>query len=299
MSRRPEWGVEGVGWPNRSASRFVTAAGLRWHVQEMGEGPLVLLLHGSGAATHSWRDVAPRLATHFRVLALDLPGHGFTDAPAGVALSLPEMARRVGGLLEALGAAPALTVGHSAGAAVAIRMALDGGLRSRAIVAFNGALTPFPGVTAPLFQGLARALFANPLAAHLIAMRAQDPARIAGLIERTGSHLDPEGLEFYRRLLKTPGHVASTLGMMASWDLEALRRDYGRLETPLTLVVGDKDAAVPPRTAEAVRASVPQAEIVTLPGLGHLAHEERPDLAVAVILDVARQRGVLPEEEAA
>jgi pimeloyl-ACP methyl ester carboxylesterase len=82
MIVKPDWEREGRHWPNRGSSQFVRAAGLRWHVQVMGSGPTLLLLHGSGAATHSWRDLAPILARDFRVIAPDLPGHGFTETPA-------------------------------------------------------------------------------------------------------------------------------------------------------------------------------------------------------------------------
>ena len=75
----PRWEREGRDWPNRTYSRFVQAARLRWHVQLMGDGPALLLLHGTGAATHSWRALAPLLAERFTVVAPDLPGHGFTQ----------------------------------------------------------------------------------------------------------------------------------------------------------------------------------------------------------------------------
>jgi len=70
MMVKPDWDREGRDWPNRAASRFVQASGLRWHVQVMGEGPTVLMLHGSGAATHSWRDLAPLLAAADRLGAV-------------------------------------------------------------------------------------------------------------------------------------------------------------------------------------------------------------------------------------
>ena len=77
-------------WPNRTASRYVEAGGLRWHVQSLGDtGPVILLLHGTGAATHSWAGLAPLLATRFRVVAPDLPGHGFSGAAVGAGMSLP------------------------------------------------------------------------------------------------------------------------------------------------------------------------------------------------------------------
>ena len=119
MTRKPDWSVEGRDWPNRNASRFVLAGGLRWHVQIMGSGPTVLLLHGAGAATHSWRDVAPILASNFTVVAPDLPGHGFTDTPASRGLSLDGMASGVSRLMDVLDARPVMAVGHSAGAAIA------------------------------------------------------------------------------------------------------------------------------------------------------------------------------------
>ncbi|MFC7690366.1 alpha/beta fold hydrolase [Paeniroseomonas aquatica] len=128
MSDRPQWENDGRDWPNRAASRFVQAGGLRWHVQQAGEGPVLLLVHGTGAATHSWRGLLPLLARRFTVVAPDLPGHGFTTAPAGGRLSLPYMARALAALLAALGQRPELVAGHSAGAAILARMALDGAI---------------------------------------------------------------------------------------------------------------------------------------------------------------------------
>ena len=90
--RAPDWDEDGRDWPNREASRVVSAGGLRWHVQVLGTGPTLLLVHGTGAATHSWRDLAPRLARRFTIVAPDLPGHGFTSSPGDDRMSMPAMA---------------------------------------------------------------------------------------------------------------------------------------------------------------------------------------------------------------
>ncbi len=67
MSGALLWERDRGSWPNSGASRFVTAAGIRWHVQQMGSGPALLLVHGTGASTHSWREVlAPILPARKR-----------------------------------------------------------------------------------------------------------------------------------------------------------------------------------------------------------------------------------------
>jgi magnesium chelatase accessory protein len=273
---KPDWEQEGRNWPNRASSRFVTAAGLRWHVQIMGSGPAVLLLHGSGAATHSWRDMAPILARDFTVVAPDLPGHGFTATPGGDGLSLTGMARAVGELMAVLDITPVAVVGHSAGAAIALRMQLDGRLGSARLISLNGALQPFPGAAGHIFPAMAKLLFLNPLAIQLFALRAGRPGAIARLMESTGSKIDIAGLEDYRLLLRTTGHIAGALGMMANWNLHPLVAELSRLTSPLTLIAAENDRAVPPRVAEAVKALVPASRLILLPGLGHLAHEEAP-----------------------
>ncbi|CAX25420.1 putative alpha/beta hydrolase, putative magnesium chelatase accessory protein [Methylorubrum extorquens DM4] len=282
---RPDWERDGRDWPHRAASRFVEAAGLRWHVQEFGEpdAPGLLLLHGTGAATHSWRGLAPLLAERFRVVAPDLPGHGFTDPLPPRRLSLPGMAEAVGDLVTALGLNPRLAIGHSAGAAVLARMCLDRRIDPDLLVALNGALTPFPGVASFLFPGIARMLFLNPVTTKVFAWSA-DRAAVRRLIDGTGSRLDPQGLDLYRRLFTRPGHVAGALGMMANWDLPSLARDLPRLEIRTLLIVGGDDKAIKPDDSFALRERLRSARVELLRGLGHLAHEEAPERVAEIIL---------------
>ena len=284
--------MEGRDWPNRSASRFVLAGGLRWHVQVMGSGPTLLLLHGAGAATHTWRDLAPILASDFTVVAPDLPGHGFTDTPSGRGLSLEGMARGVSRLMEALGAQPVMTVGHSAGAAIALRLRLDTQIGDRGVVSLNGALQPFKGAAGHIFPAIAKLLFLNPVAIQMFAWRAARPGAVARLLENTGSTIDHAGLDYYGRLLRTTGHVEGALGMMANWDLHALLGRDGGLPRPLTLVVGDQDRAVPPSVSQIVAANTPGARLVSLPGLGHLAHEEAPDRTAMIVREACERQYV-------
>ncbi|MGI4878871.1 MAG: alpha/beta fold hydrolase BchO, partial [Janthinobacterium lividum] len=187
----PRWRTDGADWPNREASRFVAAGGVRWHVQVAGDGPVVLLLHGTGAASHSWRDIIPDLARDYTVVAPDLPGHGFSSAIG--APTLPAMAKAVAALVAELRLEPALVVGHSAGAAIGLRVAIDA--HPVPLVSFNGALLPFPGVAAKLFPAMAKLLFVNPLVPAIFALQARGPGVVAKFLERaTGSKIDARGV---------------------------------------------------------------------------------------------------------
>ena len=291
---RPNWERDGHDWPNREVSRFVSAAGMRWHVQEMGQGPLLLMLHGTGAATHSWRDFAPALAEHFRIVAPDLPGHGFTTPPRFDSMTLPGMAGYVAELVDALGCAPDLVLGHSAGAAILIRACLDGRMAPRGLISLNGALMPWRGLPGQVFSPAAKLFARNGLFSRLFALRALSRKSIQRLVDSTGSILEPRGVDLYQRLIRSPSHVRASLSMMANWDLRLIEQGLPRLEAPLFLIVGERDTTVSPREARRVQQGLlPSAELTTLPGLGHLAHEERPREVADVVRRIATQLGLL------
>jgi magnesium chelatase accessory protein len=289
------WARDGAGWPNRDSSRFVEAGGLTWHVQVMGAGPPIFLAHGTGAATHSWRDLAQALAAHFSVVSADLPGHGFTSVPPWHGLSLPGMARDLHSLLTVLAIAPRLVVGHSAGAAILARMCLDKTISPAGLVSLNGAFIPFEGPAGAVFAPLARIMVGLPGLPQLFAWRAKNPAVLERLLSGTGSRIDPAGADFYARLIRNPDHAAAALRMMANWDLAPLLRDLPALAPALLLVAGETDRLIPPSDADRVQSLVPGAELIKLPGLGHLAHEESPAETAAIITGFARRLGVLPD----
>jgi magnesium chelatase accessory protein len=286
------WEKDGRDWPNRQASRFVTASGLRWHVQVAGSGPVILLIHGTGGATHSWRGVLPILAQRFTVIAPDLPGHGFTEKPTGNRLSMTGMSRALTDLLGELELTPDLAVGHSAGAAILTRMCLSGQINPKALISFNGAFLPLGGLAGQVFAPIAKVLSLNPLVPSLFAWRAGDPRLIGRLLQDTGSSIDADGVSHYARLARDPGHASGALGMMANWDLKSLARDLPKLLVPLILVAAERDRTIAPRYAKQVAEMVPNAQLRAWPALGHLAHEEDPQGAADMIVETAEQFGV-------
>ncbi len=292
MSARLVWETDGRDWPNRRHSRFVHAAGLDWHVQEFGDAsfpsdaPRVLLIHGTGSSSHSWRDVAPLLAKRCRVLSLDLPGHGFTSMPQPAEQSLTSMARKLAALLKALSFAPQLVIGHSAGAAIAAQLALDKAIAPVALISLNGAFVGFGGLAGQLFSPIARLLAAGSFASRFFAWQAQDPAIVDKLMRSTGSVLDATGMRLYAQLVRNPGHVSGALAMMAHWDLAPLEHALPSLDIPVWLVAAENDLTVPPVQASLVARRLQKPRIVLWPMLGHLSHEESPAQCAALVDEV-------------
>lgn len=287
--RYPDWATDGKDWPNRAASSFVRAGGYEWHVQQMGIGPSCLLIHGTGAATHSWRDVMPLLAKHYTVVAMDLPGHGFTKG-SGKSPTLEGMASSVAALLDELELTPDLIVGHSAGVAIAAQLLLDRKLQIP-LIGFTPALMPFPGLAAKIFPSLAKILFTNPFVAIIFSRMAQAPGQTAKFLARsTGSKIDAAGAKYYTRLFSKSGHCDGAIRMMANWRLERLGARLGNLTSPMLLVSAAKDAAIPKTAVVQAAALIAGCETQDIAALGHLAHEEDAAQAAKIITEFAKAK---------
>ena len=293
MHETPTWVDLGEVWPNRQASHFVEAGGQRWHVQLFGSGPPLLLIHGTGAATHSWRDLAPRLATRFTVIAPDLPGHGFTTAPRTDLLNLDGIAAELALLLAALDVKPVIGVGHAAGMAILLRLALGADSKFAALVGINAALTPprrqMWTLLAPAARVGSRSLFVDGLGTRLAAGSLEE-----SLLRSTGSAISVEQSNIYGALMRSRRHMGAVSTMFANWDAAALQQDLRKLATPVTLAVALNDPWVPPRTADRLASHFPNARTVEIGDCGHLAHEEKPGLVETIIVESAQRARILP-----
>ena len=279
------WADHTQRWPLAAYSQQVQAGGLRWHVQRMGQGPVLLLLHGTGSGGFSWRALMPRLAEHFTVLAPDLPGHVFTErGPAGT-LSLPGMSEALRALLLQLQLQPSAIVGHSAGAAIGAHMVLHhSALAGCPLVGLNPAWRVLGGAAAWLFSPMAKLARLNPLSAWALSRWAARAGAVEDAMARTGSRLDAAGLALYREVLSHPGHVHGVLSMMAAWQIRPLAQAMARLRSPLYMHIGGNDQTVPVAQSDELLALLPHAQRVLVPGLGHLAHEEDPVGTAAQLL---------------
>lgn len=300
--------LPGPEWPLSEYSRFVQCRGIRWHVQELclqqpesnerdsrehvssehgshnqHTGETILLLHGTGASTHSWRAIALPLARTYRVVMCDLPGHGYTSQTRRSGMSLVGMSDLLADLIGHLSIQPVAIVGHSAGAALSCQLLLDRKSDARVIVGINSALKPFHGLAGQFFSPLAQVLSVNPVVPRLVSWQAKNKSLTDRLLNDTGSVLDRDGRHYYQRLLRNRSHVSGALSMMAHWNLAPLWRRLPQLQVPLHLLVGNNDKTVSPRQSAEVARRVSGATVTRLGALGHLAHEESPQQVVSVL----------------
>ena len=270
-----------------AVERMITADGLDWHVVEMGQGPAIVLVHGTAASVHSWRHVMPVLAQTNYVVAMDLPGHAGTKARSSRDYSLERMGRGVSALVDALKITPSIVAGHSAGAAILVWACAHKLLQPSSLVSFNGAFYPFGGIAGTLFSPIAKLVAINPLMPRLLTGVASR-STVSKLLRDTGSQLGEESIDQYFDLFKKPDHVAAALGMMAAWDLRGMDDCLARLNAEGLFVAGGQDKSVPPDTANRAAARCKNAKALSIAAYGHLLHEENPLLAADLIRGVGR-----------
>lgn len=278
-----DWRRYRNGWPHSDRSRFIPTGGLggMWHVQEMGTGPELLLLHGAGGATQSWRLLMPLLAQDYRCIAVDFPGQGFSKPRVSGRYGLDAMARDIASLAWGEGWRPRALIGHSAGGALALRMAEEG--VADTVIGINAALGRFDGVAGWAFPLAAKLMALNPFTATFFSTTTSSPGAVKKLLESTGSEIDAEGQRLYRALIGSSSHVDGTLRMMAAWSLDGLLTRLPQNTARTTLITGENDKTVPASVSDKAAARMPDARVIRMPGLGHLAHEEAPEAVAAQV----------------
>jgi magnesium chelatase accessory protein len=270
-----------VNWPYRALGRMIRVAPHDWWVIDAGTGPTLLLLHGAGGSTHSFRNLLPLLTPHYRCIVVDLPGQGFTRA-GNRRFTLDAMATDLVALSQSQNWNPQAIIGHSAGAAIALRMAELTPIN--AVIGINAALGTFDGLAGLLFPALAKGFALIPFLPTGISRLWGNATRVNQLLDATGSNLEPAGRAQYLHLVQSATHVDGTLGMMSQWNLTPMVARLKDLQTPTLLLTGAADTTVPPRVSRAITPRMPQATYQELPNLGHLVHEEAADQVADLIL---------------
>lgn len=258
-------------------------------VREAGEpnAPRVLLLHGANANLRElWTPFAEDLARDFHVIAMDRPGLGYSARPRR-AHKLAIQAKLAADVLRRTGDGPAIIVGHSFGAAVALRLALDAPELVRALVLLAPACAPWQGK--PIWWAR---LAATPILGHifcgLIIPNLGPPLARANIDRNFAPSPAPEN--YYEKsgvgLAFRPGAFrASALDVCnSSAEFAAQAPRYPEIFAPAIIITAEKDRVISPkRHARALAAALPAGELVIAPDTGHMPHQLRPDLGIAAI----------------
>ena len=273
----PDW------WPNKSASRFLSVRDYKWHFQLIGAGkPTVLLIHGTGASTHSWAPIIQYLGDHCQILVLDLPGHGFSGIPRFGRSTLDAITDGVTQLLTDLNLTPSHIVGHSAGAAIAVQLAART-MVSTPVTCINAAFGNFSGMAGIMFPYIAKLAAIAPFSSSFIAQMAQDTNRVGNLMDSTGSKLSADQLRGYQFLFQRKKHVQGTLQLMADWNLDSFLSKLTLVQNQIQFVTGKNDLTVPPSVSQDWAKRIQTATILEYEGYGHLIHEEAPEIIAPLI----------------
>jgi pimeloyl-ACP methyl ester carboxylesterase len=270
--------------------RHLHLNGLRLAYLERGnpspDAPSLVLIHGLMGTAATFIPLMQALEPHQHVIALDLPGSGLSERRTDIDPSLPANACSVARFLAALQLHRPVILGHSHGGAVATYLAASQPDMLGSLILFAPA-HPYFKHADPLIRfylSLPGRLFAYSMPWYPQWVQMMGLRRMAG----PQSWDTPDRLRPYRENLRTPGTVTHLLRLLAGWDhdMSALRRQLRTpLSTPVKLVWGDSDRAVPFHSAKELRRHLLVSEFQVLAGVGHRPAEEQPEFTAALIHD--------------
>jgi pimeloyl-ACP methyl ester carboxylesterase len=287
--------VEALADPD---SQFVEVNGLNVHYKRYGQGePYIILLHGFGASTFSWREVTQPLAQAGTVIAFDRPAFGLTERP------LPEewqdganpyaavaQVDLLLGLMDTLGVERAILVGNSAGGTVSMNAALRQPERVRALVLVDPAVYVGgggPSWIRPLFA-LPQMDRIGPLFVRSISDSGMDVLSSAW---HDTSLVTDEVIEGYRKPLRAENWDVALWYMTKGSRASALAERLDEFTMPVLVVTGDDDRIVPTDDSIRLAGELPGAELVVFPRCGHVPHEECPQAFLDAVLPFIQQHG--------
>ena len=261
-------------------------APVKLYYYEEGKGPPLLLIHGFGASTYTWRHVAPELAKSYRVIAVDLKGFGQSDKPFDGRYSVYDQAELLAQLIEDKDLRDLTLVGHSFGGGVALLLALEANQR------LDGRITRLVLLDSiaypqniPVFFRLLDVPLMSQLGVRMVPPSVQ--TRVALQIAYfDDSKIDPEEIELYAAPLKTAAGkhaIIHSARQIVPEDIDALSERYKTIELPTLILWCDHDRIVPLEVGIKLRRTLPNSTLRLVEDCGHMPQEEQPASTIALI----------------
>ena len=261
-------------WPYSEYSKFLETDNFVWHYQLIGKpgNPVILLIHGAGASSHSWANLIPKLH-EFQVLAVDLPGHRFSKIKKGIRPQHDTIVRDLIILFESLKIKPNVFVGHSIGAVIVLSLSViyEGPLSS--IVLINGALEKLEGPAGTIFPLMARVFYASPLTKYWIRLFNSAETSLRKFLSISGSNLTTKNIDYYMKLMTDEDHVTGTLAFISNWNIGDIEKKFKKVSVPTLFLAGMRDGIVNYKTSVRAHKKAFNAKIKLFESEGHLIHE--------------------------
>lgn len=289
--KRPDIPYESLAarYENASSRYVDLPGGVRMHYRDEGDpnAPTLLLIHGFAASLHTWEPWVERLATgenrigDYRIISIDLPGHGLTRAPAGYQASIHGYRDEIAAFAQAQGLARFAIAGNSMGGHIAWEYALSHPGQVSALILVDSA--GWPDTSGPSDNGaIIFRLLENPMTASIL--RDLDTSRLIRQGLESAFPARPELVDDamvarYSDLSRAPGHRDIILGIRRDRESrpDATPERLAALQLPVLILHGTDDRLIPFTHAEQFRDAIAGSRLIALDSIGHAPQEETPD----------------------
>ncbi|MBX2804484.1 MAG: alpha/beta hydrolase [Hyphomicrobiales bacterium] len=255
-------------------------------VHESGRGKPLILLHGLGASSYTWRKVIPDLAKSYRVIAIDLKGFGKSDKPLDSRYSLLDHARLIEDFILRRKLRDVTLAGHSYGGGIALAVALNlqesGYDHVSKLILVNSIAYRQP---LPFFFQVLRVPIVGELGLSLVPPEVQ-MARALTIAYYEDRKVTDETIDAYASSLRSEGGRHALLHTIDQLDPEladSFSRRYKNIELPALVMWCSHDKIVPLGYGRRLAKNLPNADFTLIPDCGHIPHEEQPEATLKAI----------------
>lgn len=258
------------------------------HYLEAGIGEPIILLHTIGQSAYTWRNMFEKLSEHYRVIAVDLLGHGYSSRPENFEYTIADQAMALGKFMDALELEKAGIVAFSMGCAYALEFALNNPQRvSRLVLLAPGGLVPEMPMSIRLIDS---SLFGT-LACLLYTSRTVNSILEQCFFDLTNLNMGIVN-DYYTTIADGKSRRAIRMSLH-NYDDNQLLSKLRMMETQILILQGSEDKWRTTKEMDMLHASMPQSVSSVIRNAGHLIHEEKPDKVVYAILEFipVKQRG--------
>ena len=260
----------------QAPSRMLDLAdGRRVHLRDEGprDAPVIMLLHGSNADLHTWQPWADALKGQYRVIRFDQRGHGLTGPAPDADYSRDAFVGDVGAVADALGLDRFVLAGNSMGGAIAMGYAIEHPERLDGLVLVDASGAP---IARQGSGNLAFRLAAIPVVGDGLS-QFLPRSLVAKSLSQSVANQDvvtSEAVDRYWELARYPGNRAATRQRFSTPRQSFTPSAVARVDMPVLVMWGEEDALIPFAAAQWYADRLPDATLVSYPGIGHLPMEE-------------------------